>query len=31
MTAVVGLTAAVTAVMGLIPQFFDWAVQASRF
>jgi NADH-quinone oxidoreductase subunit N len=31
MTGVVGLTAAVTAVMGLIPQFFDWAVQASRF
>jgi NADH-quinone oxidoreductase subunit N len=31
MTAVVGITAAFTAVMGLIPQFFNWAVQASRF
>lgn len=31
MTGVVGLAALGTTVMGLIPQFFDWAVQATRF
>lgn len=31
MTAVVGVAALGTTLMGLIPQFFDWAVQATRF
>jgi len=31
MTGVVGVAALGTSVMGLIPQFFDWAVQATRF
>ena len=30
-TGVVGMAALGTTVMGLIPQFFDWAVQATRF